>query len=73
MTGARTNEVSDRAIPAARGKREDLRFSLAAVLHLLPGALLLGTALLLAPLTTAFSPRTPSKNAERSGKQDKYS
>jgi hypothetical protein len=49
MTGERTIAVSDHATAAGTGKREDLRFSLAVVLHLLPGALLLGTALLLAP------------------------
>jgi membrane protease YdiL (CAAX protease family) len=49
MTGERTIEVSDHATAAGIGKQEDLRFSLAVVLHLLPGALLLGTALLLAP------------------------
>jgi uncharacterized protein len=49
MTGERTLEAPDHAKAAVRGPREDLSFWLAAILHLLPGALLMGGVLILAP------------------------
>jgi hypothetical protein len=49
MTGERTLEAPDHAKAEDRGSREDLSFWLAAILHLLPGALLMGGVLVLAP------------------------
>ena len=49
MTGERTLEAPEHAKDADRGSREDLPLWLAAILHLLPGALLMGGVLVLAP------------------------
>ena len=49
MTGERTLQARTNVPATDRGPEEALRFPLAVVLHLLPGALLLVTALVLAP------------------------
>ena len=49
MTSERTIEASDHVTVADRDSEEGLPFSLAVILHLLPGALLMGAVLLLAP------------------------
>ena len=49
MSGERTLEAPDHAKAEDRESREDLSFWLVALLHLLPGALLMGGVLVLAP------------------------